>query len=553
MAGRAKSGLLAVALAGLVALSAAGCAREPSAAAAAMQRTNSWTVPGVLRIGEEAVATDQLDPLVAAGSSSVDISMFWCGYLFDWSDDNQFVPDLAVAVPTTKNGGVSPDGRTITYHLRQGVQWQDGTPFTADDVVFTWHAVLNPRNGVPERVGYDMIERIDEPDDHTAVIHLREPFSPFVATFLTMGDDPYCVLPKHLLARFPDLNGGAFNRMPIGTGPFKVVSNDGKTIKMRANPDYWRGAPGLREVDFITEQSEAALASDLRRGRIDLAYFGVARQTPELGALPGTTTYVYPDNAFTDLGFNMRSAVLRDRAVRQALAYAIDREEIMNTVYNAIDVPARTDQPPYSWAYADGLKSYPYDPAKARQLLEAAGWKLQPDGVRARDGVRLHLVLVALGAPNRLDRDERLLQRYWRDVGVETEIRNYGAGRLYAPLIEGGIEASGRFDVVYESWSKGVDPDDSPLFMCDMMPPAGLNDYRYCNPALDAQERQATASYDVSVRRAAYGRIQTILSQELPMYVLWFQENQDVVNVDLRNYRPASYVTPFWNTWQYRI
>src|SRR5579863_2144884 len=119
---------------------------------------NPWTIPGVLRIAGVS-NPDNLNPLLGEQQTEVDLSMFWAGYLFNWSDQNQWVPELATEVPTTKNGGISKDGLTITYHLRKGVTWQDGAPFSADDVIFTWHAVMNPNNNVQTRTGYDLITR----------------------------------------------------------------------------------------------------------------------------------------------------------------------------------------------------------------------------------------------------------------------------------------------------------------------------------------------------------------------------------------------------------
>jgi peptide/nickel transport system substrate-binding protein len=539
---------LAVALA----FTLSGCADSPAAAQTGyVKRVNGWTEPGVLRI-EADTAPDSLNPLLGQVSIDTDLSMFWAGHLFNWNDKGQLVPELATDVPTHENGGISGDGRSITYHLRQGVRWQDGAPFDARDVIFTWRAIMDPHNDVPVRACYDLIERIDAPDDHTIVVRLHHPYAPFITTFFSMSDTSYSVLPRHLLAGKHDLNDIAFNRLPIGTGPFRVVFNDGKQVKLVANPDYWRGAPQLREVDFRWVTSDEEILQHLKQHKIDFYYSAYERQEPDLH-VPGTTIYLYPFNSYEDVGFNTASPVVSDKRVRQALAYATDRTDIVNSITNGVNAPADTDQPSFSWAHDDRAKHYRFDPVAARALLDAAGWRVGPDGVREKNGRRLRVTLVAEKGISSTGPMERLIQANWRAVGVETVVKNYAVSALFASAARGGIEATGRFDAVLEGWVNGVDPDDSSQFTCDMKPPAGWNAYAYCNPHVDADERIALSSYDQPTRRAAYQRIQENLADDVPVIVLYFAQQQDVVNLDLKNYHPASAVTPFWNTWQLDI
>ncbi|MBV8600024.1 MAG: hypothetical protein JO359_00520, partial [Candidatus Eremiobacteraeota bacterium] len=185
---------------------------------------------------------DALNPLIANQQLSTDLAMFWASFLFDWSDRNELVPELATQVPATENGGISRDGKTIVYHLRRGVRWHDGAAFTAEDVIFSYRAVMNPKNDIPSRTGYDLIASLEKRDDYTLAVHLKRPWSPFVASFFTLSGTAYPVLPAHLLAKLPDINHAAYNQKPIGTGPFKVASwQHGTRIRFVANPDYWRG------------------------------------------------------------------------------------------------------------------------------------------------------------------------------------------------------------------------------------------------------------------------------------------------------------------------
>jgi peptide/nickel transport system substrate-binding protein len=533
------------------ALSSSGCGNRADALSAIGNRVNHWTVPGVLRI-ETTSTPDTLNPLLGQESIDTDLSMFWAGHLFNWSDEGQMIPELATEVPTVANGGISADGRTIVYHLRRGVLWQDGKPFDARDVVFTWHAIMNPDNAVPVREGYDLITAIDTPDPYTLVVHLRRPYAPFISTFFAMSSTAYAVLPEHILSKYKSMNDVPFNRAPIGTGPFRVVALDNSGVKLVANRSYWRGLPQLNEVDFHWQPSGDKILADLKAHKIDFYYGAFGHQEPQLHGIPGTTIYLYPFNYFQDIGFNTASPVVSDRAVRQALAYAVDRSAIVSEDANGVNESADTDQPPFSWARDENVRRYGFDPAKARSLLDGAGWIVGPNGIRWKDGRELRIVLVSDGVAGSAT-TERIIQTDWRAVGVDVVVHNVSVTALDSSTAGGGIEATGRFDAVIEGWVNGVDPDDSTQFMCDMRPPAGWNVYRYCNPSLDEAERAELSTYDQKARRADFARIQNIIADDVPIIMLSFAQQQDVVNLDLKNYYPATAVTPFWNPWQLEI
>jgi len=532
-------------------LAAGGCGNRADALAAIGDRVNQWTVPGVLRI-ETTSTPDTLNPLLGQESIDTDVSMFWAGHLFNWSDDGQMIPELATEVPTVANGGISRDGRTIVYHLRRGVLWQDGKAVDARDVVFTWRAIMDPNNSVPVRQGYDLITSMDTPDAYTVVVHLRRPYAPFISTFFAMSSTAYAVLPAHILSKYKSIDDVPFNRAPIGTGPFRVASVDGSHVKLVANRSYWRGLPQLKEVDFEWQPDGDKILADLRAHKVDFYYGAFGHQEPQLHGIPGTTIYLYQFNYFLDIGFNTTSPVVSDRKVRQALAYATDRSAIVSEDANGVNESADTDQAPFSWARDENVRHYAFDPAKARAALDAAGWKVGPHGIRAKGGRQLRIVLVGDGIAGSAT-TERIVQSNWRAVGVDVVVRNVSEKALDSSSSFGGIEATGKFDAVIEGWVNGVDPDDSTQFMCDMRPPAGWNVYRYCNPSLDAAERAELSTYDRNARRADFGRIQKILADDVPIIMLSFAQQQDVVNLDLKNYYPATAVTPFWNPWQLEI
>ncbi len=536
----------------LVIVAFAACTRTGQHAGGRAER-NAWTIPGVLRMAGRQ-EPENLNPLLGTQTIDIDLSMFWAGYLFDWSDQSELVPELATRVPTLRNGDIAKNGLAVTYRLRRGVRWQDGARFDAADVVYTWRQMLNPRNLVVSRVGYDLIARIDERDPYTLIVHLKHPFAPFVNTFFTMANHSNCILPKHLLARYPDINRVAFNSLPIGTGPFRVASYErGSRIRFVANDAYWRGPPKLRRIEYAIAPSDDAILNLLRSHAIDFYFRAAETLAPSVRSIPGTRVVLAPFFRFADLGLNAAVPALADPRVRQALEYATDRRALVDKVTHGIAMAGQSDEPPWSWAYDPRVVQRAYDLTRAAALLDAAGWRRAADGMRSRNGVPLKLALVGFTGSNTAASAEVQVQSQWRRAGIDVAIKNFSTAQLYATLGTGGIEQSGKFDVVFENWAGGTDPDDALLYRCNMAPPAGWNIYHLCNGHLDVAEQAALTHYDRATRGAAYAQIQRIAALEVPFIVLWYQREFDVVNTDLTGYRPASAVTPFWNTWQWNI
>jgi peptide/nickel transport system substrate-binding protein len=514
---------------------------------------NPWTVHGVLRMASTRTPAT-LNTLLATQAVETDLSMLWAGYLFNYDDRGNFIPELATEVPTLHNGGISRDGLAIAYHLRKGVRWQDGAPFTADDIIFSWHVIMNPNVQTLSRNHFDRIASIQKIDDYTIVVHLRQRHAPFVSSFFTLSDHTMAVLPKHLLERVANINRAAYNDMPVGTGPFRIVKNDkGSLIKFVANPSYWRGAPKLREIDVHIIPNDNTIVTMLRTHDIDVYLRASEAQVPSLAGIPGTRIEMYPFTRFADLGFNGASPPLSDRRVRQALAYGTNREQLIAKVTHGVNIPGDSDQPPFFWAHADGLPQYPYDPNRAAALLDAAGWHLGPNGMRTKNGEPLTLTLVGTTGVATMANTETIVQQEWKQLGVDVLIKNFPSGLLYATKAGGGIEQNGKFDVALEEWANGTDPDDSVLFLCRMRPPEGWNIYHFCNGRFDAAMNDAATQYDPARRKADYAVTQRILTDELPVFILWYARRVDVVNSDLKNYRPAHAVTPFWNPWEWAI
>ena len=533
---------------------ASGCTHIPTVATNAGARAgNPWTHHGLLRIANLS-EPDTLNPVVGNQQIDFDLAFLWAGYLFNFSDRNEFVPELATAMPTLGNGGISGDGKTIVYHLRRGVLWQDGKPFGADDVIFTWHAIMNKKNNVGSTVGYDDIASIEKRDAFTIAVHLKTVYAPFTATFFAPSGNPYPVLPAHLLATYPDINRIAFNSAPIGTGPFIVQKwARGSKIVFRANPHYWRGPPRLKEIWYSPVPDENTIVTQLRSHETDLEYNATQTNYLQYTRLEGYRTVLTPFTGYAELALNVSAPNLTDVRVRRALWYALDTKRIITSVTHGVDSPAISDQPAFSWAYAADVTRYPHDAARARALLEAAGWKLGADGVRTKNGRRLSLVIAGSSGSATGNAVDILVQRDWHDVGIDAIVKNYPTSLFFASAGAGGIVQNSKFDVAFYSWLNGTDPDDSVLFMCDQFPPAGQNVYRFCNAELDAAEHVALDQNDRAKRTIAYRTIQRVLARDVPMIPIYFTRRISVQNSDLKNYRVAQAVTSFWNPYEWEI
>ncbi len=531
--------------AGLAVLVLFGCTRISTQTGT--PGANSWTHHGVLRIGDTRVP-DNLNRMLGTLTVDTEIASLWCARLFVVDDREQLEPELATAVPTITDHGISADGRTIAYHLRPGVLWHDGAPFTSADLVFSWQQVVNPRNVVQSQDFYDDVDHIDAPDALTAVVHLKQPQAGFVPTFFT----DYCMVPEHVLHGLASLNHAGYNRLPIGTGPFRIVENQpGVFIKLVANPTYWRGAPKLKEIDYHFVSNPTTLLTQLRTHELDFYRDVPAEQATQLAGIAQTTVYRYPFSRYADIGFNAGREPISDIRVRRAIAYATDVPELIRQVTNDEYLMSDSDQPPWRWTADARITTYPHDLRTADALLDAAGWRVGPGGMRFKEGRPLQLVLVGLANDGTGVRAEQVLQQQWRAAGIDTTIKNFPEDVLYA--LGSGVEQSGNFDVSFEGWTESIDPDNLQLYGCRMAPPNGWNVYHYCNPALDRAEVIARGAYDQAQRREAYAIIQQAITADLPFYVLWYVREEDLVNSDLRGYRPGRTLSAFWNPWAWSI
>ncbi|MGZ3495976.1 MAG: ABC transporter substrate-binding protein [Vulcanimicrobiaceae bacterium] len=520
-----------------------------------------WTTPGVLRF---ATNTDvkTLNPAIGASAVIGDLSMFIYSYAVRYDQNARPVPDAVTEVPTVANGDVSKDGLTLKYKLRHNITWQDGQPLTCDDLKFTWQVVINPKTNVATTDGYKDIKDIDCSDKYVAVVHMKKVYAPYLGQLWGVnGNAP--ILPEHILgpyqAEHGSINDAPYNSMPIGSGPFRVVEWErGNEVRMEAYPKYFMGAPKLKEVIYKIMPDENTLLTQLQTHEIDMLSRGTPINWPKYAALAsnpanGLKAIQVDGFEYDHIDFNLKNPVLADKNVRLALAYATNRQEIIHKVMHGAATPDESVQhPTLSWAYTDDFEHHPYDPEKAKQILEADGWKAGADGIREKNGQRLQFNLSTQTEATMGKAIQTVLQREWHDVGVQADVKNYETAEMFANGNAGVLEG-GHYDVATYAWVAASDPDVSPLYSADNFAPRGQNSLFWDNAKATAAMNDALKTIDQGRRKADYAIVQQELSKDVPTIVISFRKEPYVYTTDLQGFNPSGVISAFWNPWEYSI
>lgn len=510
-------------------------------------RQNAFTQPHVLRF-VETQDIQNLNPHLLAATSLGLISRLTMAWLVRYGANNRPMPELLTVVPTQANGGISKDGKTITWHLRTDAKWSDGVPFTADDMVFSTNVVLNPKNNEIARDGWNLITKIDEPDKYTVVYHLKEPYATYLPTFFGTGGANPCLLPRHILEKYATINDVPYNSLPVGIGPFKYESwKRGESVTMVANPLYFRGPPKLQKIIWKIIPDRNTLITQLNTGEADMwPPPGAAAYIERTRALKGYTIGLQPSTYWAHLDFNMSRPVVSDVRVREALRYATDRKLMIEKVSHNVGTLLETIFPPPNPAHIDSIPLVPFDLAKARALLDQAGWVPGEDGIRAKNGRKLILEMaIPSGTPDTDTRVE-IVRQTWRQVGADLNVKHYPPSLLFGNFANGGIVYNGKFDVTLFSWGGNAIGDYYNLYGCQSIPPAGQNVPRYCNRAVDTSMKKFKLLYGEKERQPYATFTQQQIAKDVPIIVLYALKDITVYNTDLKGWAPNT-ITPFDN------
>jgi peptide/nickel transport system substrate-binding protein len=438
-----------------------------------------------------------LNPILSTDnvSSAVEGAIF--SGLVTVNEKLEMVPDLA------ERWEVSNDGKTWTFHLRRNVKWHDGVPFTAEDVKFTFDSILNPKVNSVRRSDF-IIE--GEPiafrvvDKYTVQALLPQPFAPFL---INAGIG---IIPKHLLAG-KDINKADFNRKPVGTGPFMFKEwRSGDHVTVERNPDYYFGRPKLARIIYKEIPDANSRLVALEADEIDETDIP-PKDYSRLKTAKGVNVYEYDALLYTYLGFNLANPKFADPKVRQALAYATDKKQLVDLIFRGLASPAYAPSAPVSWAYSDQVPKYDYDPEKAKRLLKEAG----------KENLEF-TILVNQGNKER-EKAAVILQQQYKKVGVKVKIRVLEWSALLK--IVNAPKGPKDFEAVIMGWSLGLDPDAYSIWHSSQYP-AGFNFIKYNNPEVDKLLAEGRTTIAKNQRRKIYRRIWDLIAADQPYVFLWY-------------------------------
>ncbi|HLK32040.1 MAG TPA: ABC transporter substrate-binding protein [Terriglobales bacterium] len=448
-----------------------------------------------------------LDPRVGIDAQSERIDTLLFDSLVHRDEHFELRPWLAESWET-------PNPVTYVFHLRHGVRFHDGRPLTARDVKWTFDSILSHKLLTTKATVYQYVDQIDAPDDYTVVFHLKEP----QATLLwNLSDGAIGIVPYG--------SGPELAQHPIGSGPFRFVSaQQDKEVVVERNDRYWGEEPHIERVRFAVVPDATTRALELRKGSADIAINALTpdtivalRRDPQLRILtaPGTI-YAY-------LALNLRDPVLKDVRVRRALAYAIDRRPMIQYLWRDMARPAASILPVQSWAYDADVPQYDYNPERARELLQQAGYP-------AVNGVRFHLTM-----KTSTEESTRLLaavlQQQLRAIGIALDIRTFEFATFFSDVTKGA------FQLYSLRWIGGNDDPDifEHVFYSTNTPPKGANRSYYDNPAVDKLIDRGRQELEEQKRKQDYAQIQRLVAGDLPYINLWYLDNVLVYSSRVRN------------------
>lgn len=448
-----------------------------------------------------------LDPRIGTDAQSERIDELIFDALFKKDAQFNLQPDLATSWEM-------PNPLTYIFHLRSGVHFHNGQPLTSRDVKWTIDSMRNHTVLTAKYQAYRNVASVETPNALTVVVHMQQPDS---ALLWNLSDGAIGIVPYG--------SGRDFQQHPIGTGPFRFMQQEvDKEVVLERNPQSWQGVPKIQRLQFHVVPDATTRALEMRKGSADIAENAL---TPDmvwsLRGDPTLATVSVPGTVVQYLTFNLRDPYLRDINVRHAIAYAIDRPLIIETLLRGQARLADSLLPPSHWAYNGDVAKYPFDPAKARSLLHAAGYK------RGRDGIRFHLTM-----KTSTDEGTRLLamalQQQLRAVGVALDIRSFEFATFYADITHGAFAIYGL------RWIGGnEDPDIFRYaFATTSFPPRGANRGDYSNAEVDRLLQAASTETNQEQRKIAYATVQQQLANDLPTLPLWFMDSVVLYNRRLR-------------------
>ncbi|MCK9614652.1 MAG: peptide-binding protein [Candidatus Omnitrophica bacterium] len=477
-------------------------------------------------IGSGAEASN-LIPMLASDSASHEVSGFIFNGLVKYDKDLTLIGDLA------ESWEISKDGLEITFHLKKGIKWHDGVEFTADDVLFGYKTIIDEKTPSAYKEDFLQVKIAEVVDKYTFKVTYDKPFAPALASWGSL-----VVLPKHILEK-EDITKTSFSRNPVGTGPFKFKEwVPGQKVILTANPDYFEGRPYLDGVTIRIIPDPTTMFLELKTQGLDwigLTPLQYKKQTEDKFFNENYKKFKYPSFAYTYLGFNLKHPWFSEKKVRQAIAYALDKEEIIKGVLLGMGSISTGPYVPDTWPYNPNVKKYEYNPQKAKELLAEAGWSdSDNDGILDKDGKPFEFtILTNMGNTARI-KTATIIQYRLSKVGIKVNIRSLE----WSAFINWFIDKK-RFEAVILGWSISLDPDQYDIWHSTKTKEKELNFVSFANPEVDKLLERGRRTFDIEKRKQAYFRIQEIIAEELPYIFLYVPDSLPIVSSRFQGIEPA--------------
>src|SRR5919112_3917317 len=472
---------------------------------------------------------DGFNPFKIVEIPSYEVMGLTYDYLVDFSPkDSSPAPGLADSWET------SEDGLTWTFHLNKDAKWQDGEPVTSEDVAYTFRRILEEEQGL--YIDYvRQIEKIETPDKHTVVFETKDPSVQMLSMLVY-------ILPKHIWEDVPAEETKSFENSPaIGSGPFQAVEwKEGQSVRLEANPDYFKGAPHIDEIIFQLYDNDDAMVQALKNGEVDYIQGIPINLFKSLENQEGIETNSAPDPGFTELGFNLYkpspevikefdapkkttgNPALLDPRVREAINWAIDEDALTEKVLQGEGVPGSTLVPPVLAKYhlkLDESELQGFDIGRSRELLKQAGWRdTDGDGVVDKNGENLELRLFVRSEDKDSVTEGQFIEGWFEEAGIGLETRALGDTALTDAIY------AADYDMFIWGWSSDADPDFIlSVLTCDQI--MGWSDTFWCNKDYSRMYQEQKEQLDIDERAETIKEMQRVAYEDNP-YVIFYYDNQ---------------------------
>lgn len=474
--------------------------------------------------GASAADAKRLLPLFASDSASADISGKVFNGLTKYDKNLNIIGDLA------ESWQISKDGKEIIFNLRKGIKWHDGEEFTAEDVLFTYRAITNPKNPTPYSSNYGPVKQVQALDKYTLKVTYEKPFAPALESW-SMG-----IIPKHLFES-EELFNSPYNRKPIGTGPYKFKEwITGQRTILEKNSLYYEGIPFFEKIISRIIPDPSTMFLELKFGGID--YMGL---NPAQYKYYGNkedfkryfNVYTYPSFGYTYIGYNLKDPLFSDRRVRHAIAHAINKREIIEGVLLGYGTASTGPYPPSSWAFNPNVKDFEYSPERAEAILRSAGWEKGEDGVLRKDGIRFSFVLLVNQGNEARLKTAQIIKEQLKRVGIELKIRVLE----WQSFLE--LVTKRHFQAVLLGWSLSRDPDLYDIFHSSKTRPGEFNFVGYNNPEVDRLIERAREILNREERKKLYHKVHELIAYDQPYTFLYVPDVIIAVNKRIKGIEPA--------------